>query len=555
MKKIFSSILTLAMAVLTFTACEDVPAPYNIPGNGGNGSGTTAEGEYINEPFTSSLGSFEVSTAKGTPWAYDSHNYVVGTGYDSSNQTTTPSESWLISPDIDLSASTGAYVEFMYIYRYNRPGTVNKIYMTDAYTGDPATTAWTDITGTLVEGSDWQTWSEYKQNVPSQFIGKKNVKLAFYYACEASSATFEMKNLVVKEGQVEATPDQPETPDVLTPVNGTYINEPFSSKFGVFELNNIKGTPWMIDFGTAKASGYDNASKVTTESESYIVSKPMDMTTTTTAATVAFEYILRYVTNNGEAVPGVANKVLITDSYTGNPATTTWTDITGTLVEGTDWTTFQKYAAAVPAQFLGKSKVVVALYYACAASSGTWEVKNLTVKEGEPSTGGDEPGGGNEGDITATNGDFETWVDGKPNNWATASTAGNGTLSQSTDSHSGKYSVCLAGSTSANKRIGYKETTLKAGDYTMTFYAKAATASGASLRPGFVQITDGKAGTYMYGDYTNNISNTEWVQITHTFSIPAEGTYCIVVMNSKTPGGDVLIDDFKLMRGSETIIK
>lgn len=554
MKKIFSSILTLAMAVLTFTACEDVPAPYNIPGNGNNNSGSATEGEYLNETFTSGLGDFEVKTIKGTPWVYDSHNYVVGTGYDSSNQTTTPSESWLISPDIDLTASTGAYIEFMYIYRYNRTGTVNKIYITDSYTGDPATTTWTDITGTLVEGSDWQTWSEYKQNVPTQFIGKKNVKLAFYYACGNSSATFEMKNLVVKEGKVEETPVEPETPDVITPVNGTYINESFSSKFGVFELKNIKGTPWMIDFQTAKASGYDNASKVTTESESYLVSKPMNMTTTTTAATVAFEYILRYVTNNGTAVPGIANKVLITDSYTGDPATTTWTDITGALVEGTDWNTFQKYSAAVPAQFLGKSKVVIALYYACsAASSGTWEVKNLTVKEGKG--GGDEPGGGDEGDLTATNGDFEAWVDGKPNNWKTASTAGNASLSQSTDAHSGKYSVCVAGTSSANKRIGYKETTLKAGDYTMTFYTKAATANGASVRPGYVQVTDGKVGQYMYGEYTNDISSTEWIQVTHTFNIPAEGTYCLVIMNSKNPGGDVLIDDFKLTMGSETIIK
>lgn len=99
------------------------------------------------------------------------------------------------------------------------------------------------------------------------------------------------------------------------------------------------------------------------------------------------------MTNNGEPVGGVNNKVLITDNYTGNPATTEWTDITGTLTEGRDWTTFSKYSAAVPAKFIGKSGVVIALYYSCDSSSGTWEVKNLVVAEGEPG-GGDNPGGG-----------------------------------------------------------------------------------------------------------------------------------------------------------------
>lgn len=34
MKKIFSIVMTLAMAAFTFTSCEDVPAPYDLPGEG-----------------------------------------------------------------------------------------------------------------------------------------------------------------------------------------------------------------------------------------------------------------------------------------------------------------------------------------------------------------------------------------------------------------------------------------------------------------------------------------------------------------------------------------
>lgn len=159
------------------------------------------------------------------------------------------------------------------------------------------------------------------------------------------------------------------------------------------------------------------------------------------------------------------------------------------------------------------------------------------------------------GVTTSENGGFETWADGKPTNWKTASAAGNATLSQSEDAHSGKYSVKVGGSASANKRLGYKEITLKAGEYKVKFYVKAVTEKGASVRPGFVPVTDGKAGDYIYGEYVNELKNTEWKLVEQTLTIPADGTYCFVIMNAKKPGGDVLIDDFTVTFGSTAIIK
>lgn len=169
--------------------------------------------------------------------------------------------------------------------------------------------------------------------------------------------------------------------------------------------------------------------------------------------------------------------------------------------------------------------------------------------------GGGTSGGGDTGDTNAANGDFENWTSGQPNNWKTTSTAGNATLSQSTDAHGGKYSVKVAGTTTANKRLGYKEMTLKAGEYTMTFYVKAATSTGGSVRPGYVPVTDGKVGNYIYGDYVNNLTDKTWEKVTYTFTIAEEGTYSLVIMNSKKPGGHVLIDDFTLTLGSTSVIK
>lgn len=170
--------------------------------------------------------------------------------------------------------------------------------------------------------------------------------------------------------------------------------------------------------------------------------------------------------------------------------------------------------------------------------------------------GSETPDTPSTGDTTTPNGDFETWVDGKPNNWKTASTACNATLTQSTDAHNGKYSVKVGGSTTANKRLGYKEMELKAGTYKIKYYVKAATETGASVQSGFVDITaEGKAGNYVYSGYINNIPNTKWTLVEQELVIPSDGKYCIVIMNAKKPGGDVLIDDLTLTLGETIIIK
>lgn len=52
MKKILNSMMALAIATMTFTACEDVPAPYETPGTGGNTVITPETIGSIDEPIT-----------------------------------------------------------------------------------------------------------------------------------------------------------------------------------------------------------------------------------------------------------------------------------------------------------------------------------------------------------------------------------------------------------------------------------------------------------------------------------------------------------------------
>ena len=146
------------------------------------------------------------------------------------------------------------------------------------------------------------------------------------------------------------------------------------------------------------------------------------------------------------------------------------------------------------------------------------------------------------------NGDFETWAEGQPVNWKSTNSASNAVLEQSKEAHAGSYSVLVKGATK-NKRLGSKELNLKAGDYSLKFYTKAATAEGGSACPGYVlPNADGtlNGDSYKYGDYVNDLTQTSWIEVKYDFTLSAASTINIVVMNGRKPGKDILVDDLTL---------
>lgn len=163
---------------------------------------------------------------------------------------------------------------------------------------------------------------------------------------------------------------------------------------------------------------------------------------------------------------------------------------------------------------------------------------------------GDEPGYG-VGVEAFTNGDFETWDGSTPVNWKSACTASTATLEQSTDTHGGSYAVVIKGTTTSNKRLAYKELTLEAGMYTFSVFAKATSNTPTQIRMGYVPVTAGAVGSYVYNASYNDI-NTEWGQCTFTFELKEKTTICLVVMNPKkssySSGEDVLIDDASFVK-------
>ena len=332
MKKYIFSVLMAAMAAFTFSSCEDVPEPYTQPTQ--PGTPTTAE-------------------AKGTGTAADPFNIAGIIKYikdDGSADQEVYTKGKVVS--VKAGSFDATYGSLKY-YISDDGTTNNQFYVYNGYAGPNRT---------KFSGED-----ALKPGDEVVICGKaKN-----YNGTNEYDTGNYLVSLNGKPTSGSTTPD--------TPADG-YINETFSKSFGSFTAKTIKGTAWVIDsYGYAKATGYDYTSKTTTPSESYIVSKAIDLSASK-GATLEFSYILRYVTRDGAAVEGVKNQVLITDNYTGDPATTKWTDITGTMKEGVDWTTWETYKHDLSA-FKGKKNVVIALHYTCAASSGTWEVKNLSVKE------------------------------------------------------------------------------------------------------------------------------------------------------------------------------
>lgn len=466
MKKFFYSFFVLAMTAMTFSSCEDVPTPYNLPSINGGDS--------------------EEAEPTGTGTAADPFNVAAAVKYI----------------DEGGDAATNKYVK-------------GKVVSVDAGSYD-------SNYGSLKYyiSDDGTTKNQFR--VYNGYAGPNRTKFSGEDALKAGDEVVICGSLTIVNGTKEFT-----TGNYVVSLNGQPIGGGDTPTTG-----EAKGTGTEADpFNSVAAQNYTAAlaANQTTEHEFYIKGKIQKIDT-------------QFAAQYGNASVHIADDAnsqqfyIFRTYYFGGEK---WKEGDGLLKEGDEIVVCAKlvnYMGNTPETSQGGKLISV---------NGKTSIEGGSEKPDTPSTG----------DTTTPNGNFETWVDGKPNNWKTASSAGNASLAQSTDAHSGKYSVKVGGSTSANKRLGYKEMELKAGTYKIKYYVKAATATGASVQSGFVPVTEGKVGDYKYSGYINNISNTEWTLVEQELVIPSDGTYCIVIMNSKKPGGDVLIDDLTLTLGETVIIK
>ena len=509
MKKILNALFLTLLTVFTFSSCSDVPAPYDILGEG-DVPGLTGDGTKEN-PY-----SIEATQQKQDGTIAWVQGYIVGT----------------IENYEDPSGSA----------KFGAPFTAKNNLLIAASATE--TNVKNCVCVQLSSGTELYSKLNLAENATNlghilaiqgsleKFYGFPGVK-------STTAATLDGKDV---GGSGETDPNNPLGLDDSNPVNSfsaTFDDAVNNNDYLLANWYNVAvagGRRWQGKVFNAdkyiQATSY-NASGSSFEcwfvTPAFKVDEIADKTVSfkcavynyaTAAANSNLEvYFLKLVNGKMES-----NKLTID----GMPTTdNTWVSLEAKLDSYAGQTGF------------------VGFKYTSTSSTDALSYRLDDIQAGKGQGGGETPGEGTE---LLTNGGFENWADGYPTGWKSTSTASSATLEQSTDKRSGTYSVLVKGDPSSNKRLGSTEMTLKAGTYVFSAYFKAATADKAGARLGYVPIgDDGIPGNYVYdADYVNDITNTDWVAKSYTFTLTGEQKVCLVVMNPKSPGKDLLIDDASL---------
>ena len=178
------------------------------------------------------------------------------------------------------------------------------------------------------------------------------------------------------------TPEEPETPET----GKTLFAETFTTSLGAFTTQETAGNfAWKFEEyngkGYAKVSGYANGASQ--EAESWLISPAINFAGVN-AAYIAFDYVI----NKGDASLAATNhKVVVTDNYTGDVATTTWVEVPFGAYNDNTWGFKSTGNIALPEAIMNKEAVVVAFKYnSTTANSSTWEMNNLVIAAGAGET-------------------------------------------------------------------------------------------------------------------------------------------------------------------------
>lgn len=584
MKKIYNILMAAAIALGTFTSCEDVPMPFNNPldylkpdpeevviepiGDGSkenpfNVAGVLAYLEELGPDVESTkdvyITGIITAVKESFSTQYGNAQFVISDNEEGTNQFTFyrglylgnkkyNNESDVNIQENDVVVICGKIVN----YRGSTPETVqNKAYVV-SINGKGAD---------VPEAKTGEAKGTGTQADPYNVAGVLNY-------LNGLGADVTSPNEVYIKGKVKEITEQFGTQ--YGNATFTMIDEGFDAVFTAYRV---------LYLGNKK---YTEGDLLKENDEVIVCGKVVNYkgNTPETSQNTGYLYSLNGKTADGGGGGSSEVKTVSIADFNAAPVSDTWYQLTGTvknLKDGDQYGNFDLedatgsvYVYGLLSEKGGEKKKFQDLV----ATKGIKEGCKLTIigNRGEYNgkievlnayfvsiEGGAEPGGSGSGSgegggtsvTTLTNGDFESWADGLPTGWKSASSASNATLSQGTDAHGGSYAVIVAGNESSNKRLASQEITLEAGTYNFSFYAKATTADAAQTRAGYVPVTDGNVGSYTYGDYVN-INNSGWTQVSYDFTLEATTTVCLVVMNPKksnySSGKDILIDDATLTK-------
>ena len=227
MKKFWKTLMVATLGVFALSSCEDVPAPYDIPGANNGGNGTTST-------FYSSTNCSDwsmVAAASGNnPWSQGS-SYTQATGYQkwdgAESKTNRMADGYLISPAFSTTTdSTTAYISFQYCVGYaNNDAQFAdhiKLYVSSQYDSAEGFVAekWTQLDWKATHTSTNWELETTTVTLPAEFLNKESVNVAFYFTTPdaTKSSTFEVKDVKIVAGT--PTANSGETPDLPTGLTG-----------------------------------------------------------------------------------------------------------------------------------------------------------------------------------------------------------------------------------------------------------------------------------------------------------------------------------------------
>lgn len=174
-----------------------------------------AYGQYLDKDFNDlSLTSGGWTTQiiiDTTNWFVDSFggdDFVKATNY--SNGQNVPSNTWLISPAVDLSSATQPMLSFETIMKW--PGSALVLHISTDYDGTSNPTqqgTWTDITALAtwdVDNTTWGSWTPSGDVDLTSYISSTTYVAYEYLGSANSGSTWEIDNIKITEGSAPPPP-------------------------------------------------------------------------------------------------------------------------------------------------------------------------------------------------------------------------------------------------------------------------------------------------------------------------------------------------------------
>lgn len=332
----------------------------------------------FSETFANGLGKFTIvndvlPAAVPEVWKYDSHKYAIATAYVSATKENHASDSWLVSPEIDLTAQSAAFLCFDQAMNFFSNLETAKS-ETSVNIREVGTTEWTRLTVPAYPASMSWDFANSGDIDLAAYIGKK-VEIGFRYtSTDAKAGTWEIKNVLIETtANHPVTPDTPVDPD--TPSTGIF-SESFASGQGNFTIETVSMSEglsyvWKYDETNKymKASAFVGSAKA---SDSYLISPVIDLAGAT-APVLTFEQII----NKFPSVDIAKQQISVCAREEGASA---WTKLEMSEFGSNDgWKWIGSGDISLSA-FAGK-KIQIAFHYTSTdEASGTWEVKNIAVK-------------------------------------------------------------------------------------------------------------------------------------------------------------------------------